>query len=297
MLQADETQKWEALAVLLMDACIANPAASIDLHEVLYGVVTPAGAWGFWGQGALKKLVAPISNIAGYGLQALRNNQPRDTKHASSRSFHSARSDPDDFSIGTGRSDSDDPLPQMATSAASDDPPAPTHNTSDDSARFEPVSEQQTLPDGDQAQASSLPQPVTALSTASVQTAASSGKADLAGPSAVVQQPSGPSALTLQSGSPNTVVQAAAGGSGNKQAALKTAPRLELSESAKLMGPQASSADGTNMSKVGAANSSSASSSTPDVKSEQVAPRAYRVTAHMRACLQANIANSFPCCV
>lgn len=294
MLQADETEKWEALAVLLMDACIANPAASIDLHEVLYGVVTPAGAWGFWGQGALKKLVAPISNIAGFGLQALRSNQPRDTKHASSRSFHSARSDPDDFSIGTARSDSDDPLPQMATSAASDNPPAPTHNTPDDSARAEPVSKQQTR---DQAQASSLPQPVRALSTASVQTAASSYKADLAGPSAVVQQPSGPSALTLQSGSPNTVVQAAAGGSSNKQAALKTAPRFESSESAKLMGPQASSADGKNLSKIGAANSSSASSSTPDIKSEQVAPRPYRVTAHMHSCLQANIANSFPCCV
>ncbi|KAL0038821.1 hypothetical protein WJX79_009210 [Trebouxia sp. C0005] len=40
--QPYETEQWETLAEILMEACIANPAASMELHEVLYGVITPA---------------------------------------------------------------------------------------------------------------------------------------------------------------------------------------------------------------------------------------------------------------
>lgn len=85
-----------------MEACIANPAASMELHEVLYGVITPAGNGFSWGQNALKKLMSPITSIVGFGQQAFRNNQPRDFKQSVSQS----ESDSDDFLIGTSRSDS-----------------------------------------------------------------------------------------------------------------------------------------------------------------------------------------------
>ena len=87
-----------------MEACIANPAASIDLHEVLYGVVTPAGQW--WGQTALKRLVSPISSIAGYSMQAFRNQQPREIKQPVSHAIELEQSDSDDFQIGTAHTDS-----------------------------------------------------------------------------------------------------------------------------------------------------------------------------------------------
>ncbi len=119
ILQANETEQWATLAEILMDACMANPAASIDLHEVLYGVITPAGQWGFWGQGALKKLVSPISSIAGFGLQAFRNNQPREIKHSVSRSAELEQSDSEDFQIGSSRSDSLDSQPRAGNAAAS----------------------------------------------------------------------------------------------------------------------------------------------------------------------------------
>ena len=280
MLQANETQQWETLAEILMDACLANPAASIDLHEVLYGVVTPAGQWRFWGQGALRKLVAPISSIAGFSMQAFRNNQPRDSKHSSSRSLPSSHSDPDDFSIGTCRSDIDDQLPQTSTSAVSNHPlslSAATQNSSDNDepAVATPAFTQQTLPEGDQTQANSSREPMAAFSDASEQIAASSSTTDSAGSSAVVQQPSGSSALTLQSGSPNTVAQAAAspGGSGNKKRPpLKSAPRLASSEAANLPGEQASIADGTTTADLSAASSTMAGKAKPDPKSEQVPP-------------------------
>ncbi|DBA71119.1 TPA: hypothetical protein ACH3X2_011529 [Trebouxia sp. C0005] len=100
--QPYETEQWETLAEILMEACIANPAASMELHEVLYGVITPAGNGFSWGQNALKKLMSPITSIVGFGQQAFRNNQPRDFKQSVSQS----ESDSDDFLIGTSRSDS-----------------------------------------------------------------------------------------------------------------------------------------------------------------------------------------------
>ncbi|DBB00067.1 TPA: hypothetical protein ACH3X1_013923 [Trebouxia sp. C0004] len=107
-----ETEQWETLAEILMEACIANPAASMELHEVLYGVITPAGH-GFWGQNAFKKLMSPLSSIVGFGQQAFRNNQPRDLKQSVSQS------DSEDFQIGTSRSDSMESQPQTEIPAAS----------------------------------------------------------------------------------------------------------------------------------------------------------------------------------
>lgn len=108
-LQPYESEQWETLAEILMEACVANPAASMELHEVLYGVITPAGQ-GFWVHGAIRKLMQPFSNIAG----AFRNNQPRDLKQSVSRSAP----DSDDFQIGTSRSDSTEWQPQAEPPAA-----------------------------------------------------------------------------------------------------------------------------------------------------------------------------------
>ena len=89
---------------------MANPASSVELHEVLYGAVTPAGPWG-WGQGVVKKLVGVASNAAGFGMQAFRNNQPREIKR-SARHSDLDRQDSCDFQIGTARSDSTASHPQ-----------------------------------------------------------------------------------------------------------------------------------------------------------------------------------------
>jgi len=113
-LQPYETEQWETLAEILMEACIANPAASMELHEVLYGVITPAGNGFSWGFG-LKKLMSPITSIVGFGQQAFRNNQPRDFKQSVSQS----ESDSEDFQIGTSRSDSMESQPQAETPAPS----------------------------------------------------------------------------------------------------------------------------------------------------------------------------------
>jgi len=113
-LQPYETKQWETLAEILMEACIANPAASMELHEVLYGVITPAGNGFSWGFG-LKKLMSPITSIVGFGQQAFRNNQPRDFKQSVSQS----ESDSEDFQIGTSRSDSMESQPQAETPAPS----------------------------------------------------------------------------------------------------------------------------------------------------------------------------------
>ena len=252
-----------------MDACLANPAASIDLHEVLYGVVTPAGPWGFWGHG-LKKIVAPISNIATYGIQAFRN-QSRDYKHSSDRSFHSAHSDPDDFSIGTCRSDSDDTLPHT-TSAASNNPlssRATNLGSSDEQRRGEPASTPQNVPEEDRSRASSWPHPMAAVSSASERSGAPSSTAVSA---AAVQQPSGSSAQTLQSGSPNTVVQAAApaGVSSNQKWPTPKSAKLASTEMAKQPGAQASTADETIAAGLSAASRILASTARPAVRSEQV---------------------------
>jgi hypothetical protein len=114
-LQPYETEQWETLAEILMEACIANPAASMELHEVLYGVITPAGHGFSWGQNAFKKLMGPLSSIVGFSQQAFRNNQPRDFKQSVSQS----ESDSEDFQIGTSRSDSMESQPQAETPAAS----------------------------------------------------------------------------------------------------------------------------------------------------------------------------------
>ena len=114
-LQPYETEQWETLAEILMEACIANPAASMELHEVLYGVITPAGHGFSWGQNALKKLMSPLTSIVGFGQQAFRNNQPRDFKQSVSQS----ESDSEDFQIGTSRSDSMESQPQAETPAPS----------------------------------------------------------------------------------------------------------------------------------------------------------------------------------
>ena len=275
-----------------MDACLANPAASIDLHEVLYGMVTPAGPWGsFWGQG-LKRMVAPISNIANFGIQAFRN-QSRDSKHSSNRSFHSAHSDPDDFSIGTGRSDSDDTLSHTTTSAASNNPlssSTATLSSSDDQARAEPALTRQNLPEEDQSGASSSPHPMAALSSTSEISAAPNSTAESAVLSAAMQQPSGSSAQTLQSRSPNTVVQAAApvGVSSNqKRPALKPA-KLASNEMTNQPGAQASVADETIAADPSAASSSSASTATPGAKSEQVgSPHSQDLVWHMHLAFSA----------
>ena len=113
-LQPYETEQWETLAEILMEACIANPAASMELHEALYGVITPAGNGFSWGFG-LKKLMSPITSIVGFGQQAFRNNQPRDFKQSVSQS----ESDSEDFQIGTSRSDSMESQPQAETPAPS----------------------------------------------------------------------------------------------------------------------------------------------------------------------------------
>lgn len=97
-----------------MEACIANPAASMELHEVLYGVITPAGNGFSWGFG-LKKLMSPLTSIVGFGQQAFRNNQPRDFKQSVSQS----ESDSEDFQIGSSRSDSMESQPQAETPAPS----------------------------------------------------------------------------------------------------------------------------------------------------------------------------------
>ena len=258
-----------------MDACLANPAASIDLHEVLYGMVTPAGGpWGFWGSG-LKKMVAPISSIANYGMQAFRNNQSRDYKHSSNRSFHSAHSDPDDFSIGTCRSDSDDTLPHTSNSAASNTPlssSAATLSSSDEQTMAEPAFVQQNLPEEDQTGASSSPHPMPAFNTASERTAASSSTAESAALSAAVQQPSGSSTQTLQSGSPNTVVQAAApaGVSSNQKRPIPKSAKLASTEVATQPATQAFGADESIAAGSSAASSTSLSTAGPAAKSEQV---------------------------
>lgn len=252
-----------------MDACLANPAASIDLHEVLYGMVTPAGGpWGFWGSG-LKKMVAPISSIANFGMSAFRNNQSRDYKHSSNRSFHSAHSDPDDFSIGTCRSDSDDTLPHTtSTSAASNTPlsaSAATLSSSDEQRRAEPAVTQQNLPKEDQTRASSSPHPAASFSTA-----APSSTAESAASSAAVQQPSGSSAQTLQSGSPNTVVQAATpvGVSSNQKQPMLKSPKVASTDMANQ--PRAQGADESIAAGHNAGSSTSASTTGPAAKSEQV---------------------------
>ena len=255
-----------------MDACLANPAASIDLHEVLYGMVTPAGPWGFWGQGLKKMVVAPISSIANF---AFRNNQSRDYKHSSNRSFHSAHSDPDDFSIGTCRSDSDDTLPHTTTSAASNTPlssSATTLSSSDEQRRAEPVFTQQNLSEEDRTRASSSPGPLAAFSNALARSAAPSSTAESAASSAAVQQPSGSSAQTLQSGSPNTVVQAAAPvgvSSDQKRPAFKSA-KLASTELANQPGAHAFTADEAIAAGLTSASSTSASTARPAAKADQV---------------------------
>lgn len=256
-----------------MDACLANPAASIDLHEVLYGVVTPAGQWGFWGQGALKKLVTPISTLAGFAFR----NHSRDTKHSSNRSFNSAQSDPDDFSIGTCRSDSDDTCPQTITSAVPDNPrssSAATPSNSAEPARPEPAFTPQRLPeekDG-HTQATSSTHATAAVSTAAEKLAAQPGTAESVAASAVVHQPSVSSARTLQSGSPNTVVQAAArvgSSSSQERPLLASAPKPASSEVAKRPGAQVSTAEEATVADLGGVGSSPASKARPTSTAEQ----------------------------
>ena len=204
-----------------MDACLANPAASIDLHEVLYGVVTPAGQWGgFWGQGALKKLVAPISSIAGFGLQAFRNNQPRDFKHPSNRSFESAHSDADDFSIGAGRSDSEDSLPLAPTPPSSNSKrwPPSSYSMRPDIVSNQPTRSEAAFTQQGESQAviSGIAHPLALSRTDSEQSASSEAADEPAAPSALPPPPllAGRPTLTLPaqalvSGSPNTVAKAA----------------------------------------------------------------------------------------
>ena len=279
-MQANETQQWETLAEILMDACLANPAASIDLHEVLYGVVTPAGQWGFWGQGALKKLVAPISSIAGFGLQAFRNNQPRDFKHPSSRSFESSHSDADDFSIGTARSDSNDSLPPLAASPLSNSnrlPPSiesiKPDSSSDQPSRSESAFTQQNLPAGDPPSASNAVQSLSVSSSAAEQSTPSHNAEDLPGPSIAARKPP-ILAHTLVSGSPNTVAQArpSLSAPGNKrQSTAKLAPRLlPKLAAASVPEAQASSADVGSSLTSALASGSKASWSEHDNQTQQV---------------------------
>ena len=258
-----------------MDACLANPAASIDLHAVLLGVVTPAGPWGgFWGQGALKKLVTPISTFVGF---ALRTNS-RDNKHSSNHSFHSAHSDPDDFSISTRRSDSDDTCPQTNTSAVPNNPrslSATTPSNSAEPARPEPAFTPQNLPEEKEdpgSQATSSTHPAATVSTAAEKLAAQPGTAESAAASAVVQQPSVPSARTLQSGSPNTVVQAAArvgSTSSQERPLLASAPKPASSEVAKRPGAPVPTADAATVADLDGARSSPASKARPTCTAEQ----------------------------
>lgn len=277
-----------------MDACLANPAASIDLHEVLYGVVTPAGPWGgFWGQGALKKLVAPISTLASLAFR----NHSRDVKHSSNRSFHSAHSDPDDFSIGTCRSDSDDTCPQTITSAVPDNhrsSSAVTPSSFAEPARPEPAFTPQNLPEEkeDRTQASSSTPPAAAVSTAAEKLSAQSGTAESAASSAGLRQPSVSSARTLQSGSPNTVVQAAARvglSSSQERPLLASAPKPASSEVAKRPGAQVSTADEATVADVGGAGSSPAGKAKPTPTSEQASfshsHRLFALVSHPRAML------------
>lgn len=257
-----------------MDACLANPAASIDLHEVLYGVVTPAGPWGgFWGQGTLKKLVTPITTLAGFAFR----NHSRDVKHSSNQSFHSAHPDPDDFSIGTRRSDSDDTCPPTITSAVPDNPrsfSAATPSVSAEPARPEPAFTPQRLPEEKEGHtlASSSTRPAATVSMAAKTIAAQPGSVGSAAASAVVQQPSVSSARTLQSGSPNTVVQAAArvgSSSSQERPLLASAPKPATSEVAKRPGAQVSIAEEAIVADLGGAGGSPASKAKPTSTSEQ----------------------------
>lgn len=258
-----------------MDACLANPAASIDLHEVLYGVVTPAGQWGFWGQGALKKLVAPISSIAGFGLQAFRNNQPRDFKHPANSSFES--SDADDFSIGTARSDSNDSLPPLALPPLSNSnrlPPSmeciKPDSSSDQPSRSEAAFTQQNLQGGDPASASDTVQSVLVPSSAAEESTSHNAE-DLSGQAPAANQPP-ISANTLVSGSPNTVAQAGLSRApGNKRRSpAKLAPRLMPSLAAASMPEaQAYSAMGSPLT-AESVNGSKASGSKTDNEDQQV---------------------------
>lgn len=276
-----------------MDACLANPAASIDLHEVLLGVVTPAGPWGgFWGQSALNKLVKPVSTLAGF---VFRNNS-RDNKHSSNHSFHSAHSEPDDFSISTRHSDSDDTNPQTNTSAVPNNPrssSAATPSNSAEPARPEPAFTPQNLPEEKEdpgSQATSSTHPAATVSTATEKLAAQPGTAESAAASAVVQQPSGPSARTLQSGSPNTVIQAAprvGTSSSQERPLLASAPKPASSEVAKRPGAQIPTAAAATVADVGGAGSSPASKARPTSTAEQACflPILFALVLHPRAML------------
>ena len=78
--QADELSAWEMLADMLMDVCLANPEATAHLSQTMHAAIAseasprqPSRGWSF------RKLLAPISTVATFGMRALYSSWDQST--------------------------------------------------------------------------------------------------------------------------------------------------------------------------------------------------------------------------